>query len=157
MFLVAWSQKEAEAGRTHSQRNIAEIAPGTTDEARFHAAAYIGSFETANGMSIEAIYAQACTADKIEHSEVIEVYRNDQCEEKPEVARHPEEFGHSLGMMALGTGVTWWDDHERFQLNDGMKLKNLNFPMTEFYLEPELPRHLPALPTPRPNSQEPTR
>lgn len=31
-------------------------------------------------------------------------------------APDPEEFGHYLAMQAMGTGVSWFDDHKRFNL-----------------------------------------
>lgn len=138
MYVVAWASREQEAGRTYSGQDVTQHAPETSDEARLQAAAYIGQFEAANRMSIEAIYAQACKADGVDHEELCQIFREDRAEEFPGMSGHPAEFGRCLGHMGLGTGVSWGDDHEKFELYDGMERRALNVPHTEFHLEDAL-------------------
>jgi hypothetical protein len=91
---------------------------------------------------LASIYAQACAADGVNYEDVCRAGRDelDDLARADALTGHAREFGFCLGMMATGQGVSWFDDHEHFLLNDGLNTpRTLKVPLTEFNIEP-LPR-----------------
>lgn len=148
LFVNAWSDREEEAGRTYPGEDLMDVAPETSDEATLHAAYVIGYIEAANKMPLAALYSQACKADGVKYEDVCASFRGEPVaptdgKKSPDayaeaLERHTTSFGHNLGMMALGTGVSWFDDHERFEVNHGFgPATKFVVPLTEFSLEDE--------------------
>lgn len=88
--------------------------PPVSDEAKEEAYNIARQYESLNKKSIDALLEEAAEADGIWVEDIDSDYAS--------------EFGHYLGMMALGLGVSWFDDHEKFPLQE---------PNAEFHLWPE--------------------
>jgi hypothetical protein len=71
----------------------------------------IGGYEALSGLEIHCLLAKAAKADMYGSEYIRDEYARD--------------FGHYLAMMSLGHGVSWFDNHARF---------DLKVPLTEFYL-----------------------
>ena len=108
MFVSAWADAEEEGGRKFGRVELMDIAPKTSPEAKQHAEKLAKQFEQKNGMSLDELLAKAAEADGAEID-----------------SDYAEEFGHDLAMQAMGHGVSWFDDHEKFPLK---------VPQTEFYV-----------------------
>jgi len=63
-----------------------------------------GMIEQANGMALVCLAAAAHRAEN----------EGDGCERS---WHFDNDFGHCLAMMAMGTGVSWYDNHARFYLD----------------------------------------
>lgn len=114
-FVSAWADRQEERGKTKgwAGQDLMNLAPKTPKVAMNEAWRALGALENENGMCIEALLYQAWKADghKEEEGDVPMTYIRD--------------FGHYLGMMMLGHGVGWFDDHAHFELET---------PLREFYL-----------------------
>jgi len=77
-------------------QNWHDVTPETPAAADRAAAELAELFETKNNASLEQLAQRARVADGKKIDE--------------------EDFGYCLAMMAMGEGVGWWDDHERFDL-----------------------------------------
>ena len=80
-----------------------DVAPVTTREAQDLAWLLCGKIEQANKLNIYCLAAKAWYADYPDSGD-------QRC------SGYDEKFGHYLAMMAMGTGVGWWDDHVKFPL-----------------------------------------
>ena len=110
LFVSAWADAEEESGRKFGGGvELMDIAPKTSPDAKRHAEKLAKQFEQKNGMSLDELLAKAAEADS---GETIN-------------ADYAGEFGHDLAMQAMGHGVSWFDDHNKFPLK---------VPHTEFYL-----------------------
>ncbi|HYG24487.1 MAG TPA: hypothetical protein VEH04_17040 [Verrucomicrobiae bacterium] len=91
-----------------------DVAPATPDNALAHAWRLIGRIEQCNRTSLACILAAACRADGVSFEKLLEDV------ELPDTARprytYLSQFGHYLAMQSLGHGVSWFDDHEEFDL-----------------------------------------
>jgi hypothetical protein len=87
-----------------SGRDICEIAPKTPRGALHAALRIAGHIEQASGMGLASLFAAAVRADGGD-PDAIDWQGDD--------AAH---FGSDLAMMAMGTGVSWFDDHAEFAL-----------------------------------------
>lgn len=74
----------------------ADYAPETPGVAYFYAGQLMVMLRDKNEVPIEILWRRACEADG---------YDSD-----------PEDFGHCLAMQAMGHGVSWFDDHEPFEI-----------------------------------------
>lgn len=83
-----------------------DYAPETPTEARDAALMLVGRIEERNGTALVCLLAMAAKADGMDP------YLDDF--EYPE--GYAAEFGADLAMQSLGHGVSWFDDHERFDL-----------------------------------------
>lgn len=79
-----------------------DVAPPTPQRFLNDGWRLLGKYEQANGMHIACLFSAACMADGLMAAERCDHLHS--------------EFGHYLAMMALGHGVSWFDDHERFDL-----------------------------------------
>jgi hypothetical protein len=138
MFVPAWIAYERERGRSFPFQNAEGMAPATPDYARLEAARLLGMLEALNGDSpavddpnafinngvICNILRAAYVADghpSSVHEPALSVWQRWADE-------NARTFGHYIAMEALGHGVSWFDDHERFPLM---------VPMIEFELKQE--------------------
>ena len=104
-FVSAWADREEEKGRTKgwAGQDLMKLAPKTPRVATLEAWRALGALEATNKTNIYALLAQAWKADG--HSDELET-----------PATYARDFGHYLGMMMLGHGVGWFDDHAEFEL-----------------------------------------
>jgi hypothetical protein len=79
-----------------------DAAPATPRDYENEAWRLCGQVESANRLSLICIFAAACRADGVAFETVGDAYARD--------------FGHCVAMQCLGHGVSWFDDHERFDL-----------------------------------------
>ncbi|MFK4132200.1 hypothetical protein ACI2KR_07895 [Pseudomonas luteola] len=77
-----------------------DFAGDTPSTFKLEAARLVGILEQVNGKSINDLYSDAIAADN----------END-------TPKLRDDFGHGLAMQSLGTGVSWFDNHERFELS----------------------------------------
>jgi len=80
--------------------------PPTPKGALMDAGRVVGMVEERTGLQIDACWARALKRDGRDWEQLNEF---DKEESK-------EEFGYCVAMMALGTGVSWMDDHEEWDL-----------------------------------------
>jgi len=99
LHVVDWAEREEEKGRTYPGQNLFDVAPATTRGAFRAARKLADRIEERNKLSLDAIYVAAAQAPG-RHLE------------KPT----PERFGYGITMQALGTGVSWFDDHPRVEI-----------------------------------------
>ena len=104
-FVSAWADRMEERGYNFSQRELMDEAPPTPRYALLAATKFAGHLEHANHLNLPAIIYQAAKADGV--PDVYERGVHD------DLAR---EFGHYVAMQALGHGVSWFDDHAKFDL-----------------------------------------
>lgn len=105
MYSSAWADDQEETHRSSGKKGlsplsgqeITKIAPAPSGSAKNAAEELAKKYEKANGKSLDELYADAEKADGGHTDE-------------------PEKFGHYLAMMALGHGVSWFDDHKKFPL-----------------------------------------
>jgi hypothetical protein len=105
--VVIWGENWARHAEEHgcrdlSGKEILEEMPELPDEAFLVAAKILGHIEQANQKSVHVLLDEAARADG-RHGRKIPY-------------KYATEFGSDLGMMAMGTGVSWFDDHEEFPL-----------------------------------------
>lgn len=100
-YVDAWAQREEEAGRTKgwAGQNLYDLAPKTSRAAMQTAAKAAAHVEAINGIGLDALYTRAVMMPG-SHD------RN----------ADPFAFGSDLGMQMLGDGVSWFDDHPKFEL-----------------------------------------
>lgn len=114
LFVSAYADAAEEADRDDlspgPRGDWMDVAPETRDDAKEKAIEVVARIEKDNSITIEEAYAKA---------EAAEGHR------KPPT---PEDFGHYLGMQALGHGVSWMDDHPDH---------DLEVPYIEYYLDAE--------------------
>lgn len=88
--------------------------PPISDEAKEESYKLARDYESQNKKSLDALLEDAVEAEGMSPDDIDSDYAS--------------YFGHYLGMMALGHGVSWFDDHKKFPLVK---------PNIEFYLSPE--------------------
>lgn len=102
----AWADHVEEHGCYNlSGCEITEHMPEIPEIAYRMAERIMGMIEQANNMHVACLFAAAMQADgktALEHRHYYD--------------RIAERFGECLGHMAMGTGVCWFDDHNRFDL-----------------------------------------
>lgn len=93
LFVEAWANREEEMG--HRLRGeLMSQAPPTPRAAHHQASALARDIEKLNGQSLEALYTEAAAVPGKHYREPT-----------------PRDFGYGLVMQALGSGVSWYDDH----------------------------------------------
>lgn len=130
-----------ERGWPHSMQGVecCDAAPPTPDYARLEAAMLLSRLEERNGAGLAAIVRAARTADcvaavdsgvKHDHGNYLNQHdtpSGDAC-----LPLDVEEFASDVAMMALGTGVSWFDDHERFDvLGNAFSVPSVEFTYEE--------------------------
>lgn len=130
MWADAWARHEeqeieemegAEQGSCNlfGGRNVADLAPPTPQYALLEAARLLGKIEQANGVRLAVIIEaarKACSAAECSDNQ------GRLCSAAIPFEEHQEdfvrEFASDIALEALGHGVSWFDDHERFELPD---------------------------------------
>lgn len=102
LYVSDWASRMEEQGQSFSGMELMDVAPETTDAAKNAAAMLAGAIVEKNKKTLTQLLNAALKADNGEDSEDYFDYAND--------------FGHYLGMMGLGHGVSWFDSHEKFPL-----------------------------------------
>jgi hypothetical protein len=80
-----------------------EDAPGTPDAAEQAARELAELYEAENGVSLDVLWDRALTADGITDPD-------------ERVGADESVFGRYLAHMAVGSGISWFDDHAQFDL-----------------------------------------
>jgi len=101
MFVLQWADYEEKAGRGHSGSNFFEAAPATPDDFIAEGWKYLGAREHVNKMSLILLLRRAALADGA-------------TEFAYWTAKHAEEFAYGCTMSAAGHGVSWFDNHKRW-------------------------------------------
>jgi len=83
-----------------------DVAPATPVDAREFALRCIGAIEQANKSTLLVLLNNAWKADGMSPADL----------PADKVNEYAADFGHYLGMMTLGHGVSWFDDHQDFEL-----------------------------------------
>lgn len=82
-----------------------DVAPETPQPYISEAWRLLGRIEQANKTNIHSLLAQACNADNVNYTEM------------PANGGYVRDFGHCLAMQAMGHGVSWFDDHSKFNMS----------------------------------------
>lgn len=111
MFRDAWASREDEIGNSLSGMRIEDVAPDTPDAAVVEGARLVGMYEQANGCSMLALFNKACDAEYGSPEAAVQAFDADD-------PHYPtmEHFAQDLAFMALGHGVSWFDDRAEFPL-----------------------------------------
>lgn len=102
-----WAEEQPPARRRElapgAGKGWSDVAPATPGSATVGARQLARQIERANGdQPLVDLLAAAAAADRRRATDDAFLYA--------------EAFGHALAMQALGTGVSWFDDHARFPL-----------------------------------------
>lgn len=107
MFVSAWADEMEDQGYEFPpQTEIMDVAPKTPQEALFEAYRMVGMLEEVNGYSVLVLLYKAAKADGLSVDEMSE----------SDLRQYAERFGHCLVIEALGHGISWFDDHEEFEI-----------------------------------------
>lgn len=137
---------------------LTDAAPPTPDYARLEAAILLGKLESANGASLAEIVKAAETSEDVEFCRTAHAEYGNRVLTQSDQHVHEtkdgliwfdnevidvSEFAADIALQALGHGVSWFDDHERFTLGDGRTVgtarREFKVPRIEFtYEEGEL-------------------
>jgi hypothetical protein len=98
-YVVAWANIQEEKGKTYPGQDLMNVAPSTPLSAYVWAGELIGLLEAANKASLCTLGARAAKSVGVHWTSF-----------------DGENFGHYIAMQAMGTGVSWFDDHPRFKI-----------------------------------------
>jgi hypothetical protein len=134
-YVSAWAERQEEKGRSFAGQELMDVAPKTPKFVRDFALMFAGRLHEANDCagSLLVLLNEAAKADVLEtkgldKSEVPLWFQHPYLEsEVSELTddKYASDFGHYLAMQAMGHGVSWFDDHAKF---------DLKVPHVEFYL-----------------------
>ena len=114
-FVSAWADKQDGMGKRGQNPGPGgdwmDIAPETRPDAKAWADMVIAEFEVMNGKTICRLLADAAMAEYED-----ETYDGVNLPGDILSFTYAKDFGHDLGMMAIGSGVSWFDDHAEFPL-----------------------------------------
>ena len=110
LHVLSWIDREEEEGRFYPGAELMDIAPPTPQEAYDAAWRLWGRIEQINGLDIYTLFVRALVADK----QLTYQYSSEEFDAA--LKKWSREFGHCLAMQSLGHGVSWFDDHEYFNL-----------------------------------------
>lgn len=105
MFVDAWARREEGNGTLPSGANPGVVAPATPPEAKMQAARLCGRIERTNAATVEELLERAYLARSGTLASGSDAPR-------PSMAH----FAGDLALMALGSGVSWFDDEPEFEL-----------------------------------------
>jgi hypothetical protein len=104
LWASAWADHVEEHQCTNlSGMRIEDIMPSIPKEASRMAQDLARKYESMNGASLDTLYAIALKADG-------------QTSYPGSGKSSPEAFGDDLAFMAMGAGVSWFDEHDKFPL-----------------------------------------
>lgn len=129
-YVSAWADLQEQRSENYPGQEYMDDAPDTPEDVTLFAAHYAGAFAQANRTTgyaslITLLYA-AAKADGIDTDKEDEDGKRFWEQPVNRFNSYAQEFGHYVAMQALGHGVGWFDDHEKFPLE---------IPHTEFYLD----------------------
>jgi hypothetical protein len=115
MASTLWAMGWANHAEEHDCYNlsgceITSVMPEVPEIAYRMAERIAGAIEATNGASLACLFAAAMKADgspELEHED----YHGEDA----------EDFGHCLAHMAEGSGISWYDNHKRFELGKYFK------------------------------------
>ena len=122
-FVSAWAEKQERKGRSFSGQELMDVAPSTPRYARDFALMYAGGLGSLlvhlNNAARADIMELANISKWPKYGDMTEAERAalDEMVDGLKVEGYASEFGHYLAMMAMGTGVSWFDDHARFEID----------------------------------------
>lgn len=109
LFVQAYASRQEERRSEGRKVRVAgpgedwmDVAPKTSRDAVVAAAMLLAKLEERNGGSVLEILYRAARADGMDGNDTSGQYRTD--------------FGHYIAMQAVGHGVSWFDNHARFEL-----------------------------------------
>lgn len=109
MFVSAWGDLEEDQGRSYPGQDLMDVAPETPDYVLIKANECAEAIEKANFAPLDALLTLAFTAEhKGKRDKNISITEW--------IGENAELFGHYLAMEAMGTGVSWSDDHARIHI-----------------------------------------
>jgi hypothetical protein len=133
MARILWGNAWADHAEEHdcfnlSGQEVTEVMPEIPEVVYRKAERLSGAIEQANGLSLPAIFSQAMKAEgkTVEHEDYW--------------GADAEGFGSYLAHMAVGSGVSWFDDHAEFKLSLGTDAepRDLVVPETDIACELQL-------------------
>jgi hypothetical protein len=102
---LAWADHVEEADcRSLSGVEITDVMPKIPAEAFAHAERLAAEFEALNGCDLPTLYQRGLDADSAANVRA------------PKNRSGADRFGNCLAFTALGHGVSWFDDHAKFDL-----------------------------------------
>lgn len=122
LFVQAYASRQEErysAGKKNARRagpeeDWMDIAPPTPRDAYLAASWLLAKLECANKRSVFELITMAARADGLPGWGYVMA-----------TPSYQEDFGHYIAMQAVGHGVSWFDNHERFEME---------IPHFEYYL-----------------------
>jgi len=119
-FVSAWADRQEERGKTAgwSGNDLMDLAPKTPRYARDFALMFAGSLSG----SLPVILNNAAWADVTEGLTLAEPFYRFEHPELEAKARdlqtdeYARDLGHYLAMQGLGSGVSWFDNHAKFEI-----------------------------------------
>ena len=99
-WVTSWANGVEEKGGRLPAGDLIDAAPPTPLSAWVAAGELIGRLEQLNGVPIHTLADRAGTADGGDGIMNVDA----------------DEFGHYMAMEAMGHGVSWFDDHEKFNV-----------------------------------------
>lgn len=112
LFLLAWSDDQEQNKGRGLQGEIDNLAPQKTPGDFYIAAAYLGGrIAQANSNSLFMLVRLALGYDLGRTLGQLEEGDKEKLTDE-----YIKRFGHCLAMMVTGTGVSWFDDHAKFDL-----------------------------------------
>lgn len=132
-FVSAWADNEEENGRNYPGKDLMEVAPETPEFVVRFAYKFLGRIEQANDTNIYALVEQAAVADRYPKDDILQFTRENRLASYQNATtraisatngKYVSDFGHYLAMEGLGHGVSWFDDHGRFEIE---------IPLVEFH------------------------
>lgn len=100
----AWASAAEALGQSLAGQRIEEIMPPIPKDAWVQAIRLAGQYEGVNACEMSNLYYRAMMADGREGFGTWAFYEQEQ------------RFGECLAWMALGAGVSWFDDHKHFEI-----------------------------------------
>lgn len=133
-FVSAWADEQEENGRNYPGQDLMDVAPETPEYALRFAYKFLGMIEQANDNNIYSLVEQAAAADGYQKDDILQFTRENRLDTYKNATlraieatqgKFVSDFGHYLAMQGLGHGVSWFDDHGRFEIE---------IPLVEFHL-----------------------
>lgn len=102
LFVSAWADYEERMGRNYPGCELTDEAPETPQATVYLAYELLGGVAVANCASVWSLIEQAKKADRAAGSQI------------DDADAYAERFAECMAFMAMGSGVSWFDDHEKF-------------------------------------------
>jgi len=128
-FVSDWADRQEERGKTYPGQELMDVAPRTPRYAFERALMFAGQLPNLHVVLNEAAWADTLKDYNLLPSTVPYRWERPDLEEAAEALktdRYISDLGHCLAMQALGHGVSWFDDHAKF---------DIGIPHFEFYLD----------------------